>query len=274
MMDVQTVARAAEVYADARLRHIRLEAIDEELVPREEADGYAIQDRLLAIYEQRGLGKVAGYKVGLVSADIRKQMGGSETLGFDTPVYAGISGKNLHLNEVRLPFQENTRTYVEGEFAVRISKDVPASEVPFDRDSIQEYVGACTAGMEIVEWAVDYFSLGAPNGPAMIADDGANAGGVVCEGVEAWRALDLGSLHAVMIHNGKEVSSGYGRDLQGHPFDVLAWTVGHMAKHGRALHAGDYVLLGSVTASYGEFEKGSEIVVRWEELGEVSATFG
>ena len=46
-----------------------------------------------------------------------------------------------------------------------------------------------------------------------------------------------------------------------------------MARHGRSLHAGDYVLLGSVTASYGEFEKGSELVVRWDELGEVRVTF-
>ena len=273
MMDVQTLARAAEVYADARLQHIRLGSIDEEIVPREEADGYAIQNRLLAIYEKRGLGKVVAYKVGLVSADMRRQMGGSETLGFDNPVYAGIPARNLFFDEARLPFQENTRTYVEGEFAVRISKDVPTSSIPYDRESIQEYVSACAAGMEIVEWAVDYWSLGSPNGPAMIADDGANAGGIVCEGVEAWRTLDLGSLHASMIHNGKQVSTGYGRDLQGHPFDVLAWTVGHMARHGRSLHAGDYVLLGSVTASYGEFEKGSEIVVRWDELGEVRVTF-
>ena len=85
MMDVQTLARAAEVYAAARLQHARLGSIDEELVPREEADGYAIQDRLLAIYEKRGLGKVAAYKVGLVSADMRRQMGGSETLGVRQP---------------------------------------------------------------------------------------------------------------------------------------------------------------------------------------------
>ena len=272
-MDSETIARAAEIYAEARLKHVRIDSLDEKYIPREEGDGYAIQDKLLDVYEQRGMGPVVGYKVGLVSEDIRKSAGGAETLGLDTPVYGGIPERHLHIGVADLPFQEKTRTFVEGEFAVRISKDVPADAAPFDQDSIQEYVGACCAGMEIVEWAVDYWNIGKPNGPAMIADGSSNIGGVFSTGVEDWRKLDVASLHAVMLHDGKEVSAGYGRDLQGHPFEVLAWMAGHMIKHGRTLHAGDHVLLGSVTISYGEFEKGSEIIIRWDEIGEVKAIF-
>ena len=273
MMDAKTMAAAAEIIADARLSHVRLESIDEKLLPREEDDGYALQSKLLEVFEQRGLGPVAGYKVGLVSAEIREQIGGTEMIGFDSPAYGGIPEKHIHRGIAELSFKEKTRTYVEGEFAVRIGEDVPPDRGPYDRESIQDYVGACCAGMEIVEWAFDYWGIGKPNGPAMVADGGSNAGAVFSAGVEDWRKLDLASLHAVMTNNGEEVSSGFGRDLQGHPFDVLAWLVGHMERHGRRLRAGDHVLLGSVTISYGEFEKGSEIVVRWDELGEVKAVF-
>ena len=274
MMDAETMARAAEIYASAKIDRIPIDSIDEKYIPREEADGYAIQNKLLEICEARGPGPVKGYKVGLVNAEMRAKW--AKDLGFDTPCYGGIPQKFVHTDFVDITYAGKLANLgVEGEFAVRISKDVPPDAAPFDRDSIQEYVGACCAGMEIVEWSTDYYapSIGTPNGPLMIADGGANGGGVFSEGVEDWQRLDLGSLRGVMLHDGKEVSSGYARDLQGHPFNVLAWVAGHMIKHGRTLHAGDRVLLGSVTIMYDEFEKGSEIVIRWDEIGEVRASF-
>ena len=274
MMDSETIARAAEIYAKAKIDRIPIDSLDEQYIPREEADGYAIQNKLLEICEARGLGPVKGYKVGLVNAEMRAKW--AKDLGFDWPNYGGIPQKFVHMDNVELPYAGKLANLgVEGEFAVRISKDVPPDAAPFDRDSIQEYVGACGAGMEIVEWSTDYYApgVGTPNGSLIIADGGANGGAVFAEGVEDWRKLDLGSLKGVMLHDGEEVASGYARDLQGHPFNVLAWLVEHMNKHGRRLYAGDRVLLGSVTVMYNKIEKGSEIVIRWDEIGEVKANF-
>ncbi len=71
MMDAETMARAAEIYASAKIDRIPIDSIDEKYIPREEADGYAIQNKLLEICEARGPGPVKGYKVGLVNAEMR-----------------------------------------------------------------------------------------------------------------------------------------------------------------------------------------------------------
>ena len=272
MMDNETIARAAEIYANAKIKRVPIDSLEKQYIPREEADGYVIQNKMLDICETGGMGPVKGYKVGLVNAEMRAKW--AKDLGFDWPCFGGIPEKLVHIGTADILYPERVvRLGVEGEFAVRIAKDVPPDAAPFDRDSIQEYVGACGAGMEIVEWIFDYYSVGTPNGPLMIAEGGVNGGGIFSEGVEDWQRLDLGSLKGVMLHDGEEVSSGYARDLQGHPFNVLAWAAGHMIKHGRTLHEGDRVLLGSVTIMYDGFEKGSEIVIRWDEIGEVKVNF-
>jgi 2-keto-4-pentenoate hydratase len=277
MMDSETIARAAEIYAKAKINRSPINSLDEQYIPRDEALGYVIQNKMLEICEAGGMGPVKGYKVGLVNPEMRAIW--AQSLGFDSPCYGGIPEKLVHIGTADIAYPDDVvRLGIEGEFAVRIAKDIPPEAAPFDRESIQEYVGACCAGIEIVEWVYDYYneSVGAPNGPLMIAEGGVNGGGIFSEGVADWHRLDLESLRGVLVHDGKEVASGYARDLQGHPFNVLAWAAGHMIKHGRTLHAGDRVLLGSVLTDipmYDQFGKGAEMVMRWDQIGEVKVNF-
>jgi 2-keto-4-pentenoate hydratase len=129
------------------------------------------------------------------------------------------------------------------------------------------------AGIELVDWSLDYFTFGPPVAPLMLADNSANWGGVFGPPICEWRRFDPAALHATMTVDGDTVATGVGADLMGHPFKVLAWCANHMASQGKSLRKDDLILLGSVTPSYGDFKQGAEIVVTWEELGEVRAIF-
>ena len=133
---------------------------------------------------------------------------------------------------------------VECEIAVRLAKPLPADRAPYDRASVAGAVGAGMAAIEVVDDRYeDYRSL---DTPTLIADDFFNAACVLGAPVERWRELDLASVWGRMRINGSEVGSGRGGDILGHPLEALAWLANALAARGRALAAGDFVLLGSV----------------------------
>ena len=68
------------------------------------------------------------------------------------------------------------------------------------------------------------------------------------------------------------VGSGVGTDILGHPLDALVWLANHATGRGSTLHAGEFVLLGSLVQTHW-VEKGDEVVIVNEPLGEVRATF-
>lgn len=285
-MDAATIARSAETLGAARLNHVRLTDMPPDYLPDTEAEGYAVLDALIDWFAKHGGGEIGGYKVALVSAGMRSDLsGGSAGLGVNSPIYGSILKQEIYHGVANLPYPEKTTQWVEGEFGVRIGQDVPPDEAPFSRDSIAPYVSHCMAGMEIAEWTINYLDYDKPLGPIGIADNGSNAAGVFGPMVEDWRGLDLAALDCVMTIDGKEVASGRGADLRGHPLEVLAWLASKMADQGKQLREGQLILLGSVTPSIGSgtigpffndatYRRGSEVIVRWDGLGEAKAILG
>ena len=272
-MNSSDIARAAELLGTARLAHCRVDTLPSDCLPANEAEGYAIQDALDVWLEAHGSGTRAGYKIGLVSADMRRAMGGLETLGFDSPASGSILSTTVYEREANIPFDSFFKPYVEGEIAVQIGRDTATSEAPFTRDSIAHHVEACMAAIELVDWQVSFFDYDPPLAPLMLADGGSNSGCVVGRHETDWRALDLAALNGRMTVDGVEVGAGVGADLQGHPFEVLAWLANSLASRGKQLHEGEIVLLGAVTPSFGDIAAGAEVVVTWKSLGDVKVRF-
>ena len=159
---------------------------------------------------ERGYGGVGGHKVGLVTPEIRASATGGDTdeLGWDTPVYSGLIGSRIFRDSAVVPFGECIRPRIEGEFAVRIGADIPPEKAPFTRESIGDYVEACMAGIEIVDWRMWYWDFDRPLGPLMLADICSNWGAIFSDGVTDWRSLDIPALGATLTCNGETVSSG------------------------------------------------------------------
>jgi 2-oxo-3-hexenedioate decarboxylase/2-keto-4-pentenoate hydratase len=232
--------------------------------PREERDGYGIQEVLHGLLTGAGLGPVAGHKIGCTTPVMQA------FLGIDHPCAGGVLAATVHRGEARVPHRDYVRVGVECEIAVRLGADLGPASAPFDRSGVEPAVEAVLAGMEIVDDRYrDYRTFDVPT---LIADDFFSAGCVLGPPVARWRDLDLPALRGVTRLNGAEVGRGEGRAVMGHPLEALAWLANLRARLGLGLRAGEFVLLGSVVETRW-VSPGDEVTVGVEGLGEVRATF-
>ena len=80
----------------------------------------------------------------------------------------------------------------------------------------------------------------------MVAGNVWSAGAVLGVPVTEWRALDRARVTARLSINGREIGSGVGSDVMGHPLNALAWLAGKLAAVGTPLQRGMIVMIGSM----------------------------
>ena len=294
-MTPEQIKQSAAYFIRARHDHKLIRDLPDELVPRTEEEGYAVQDAVLTWHKENENDEIGGYKAGMVSYRNREVMGGTEAVGFDNPVIAGIRKSTIYRDQAVMkqteycappeklsePIAIAVGPRVESEFAVRIGEDIPAGGVPYTQDSVREFVAECMAGIELVDPRMEYFDYGIPNGALMIADYGGNWGAVFGQGRTDWQHLDLAALRTKMSANGEEIDTGTGADLAvhppGHPFEILAWMANHLGRYGgretlpNHIRKDDLIILGSATISHHGWEPPVDILCEWEELGEARA---
>jgi 2-keto-4-pentenoate hydratase len=258
-------ARAAALLADARLTRTRLAGLPPDCRPADQAEAYAAQALLHATLTARGLGPIAGHKIGCTTPVMQR------FLGIDSPCAGGIFAATIHHENAALRFDDFLHVGVECEIAVRLSRDLPAAGTPFSAERVAPAVDACMAAIEIVDdrW-VDYKRVDAPS---LIADDFFNAACVLGPPIAAWRALDLPQVVGVTRINGVQAGSGRGADVMGHPLAALAWLADNLAARGLELKAGDIVLTGSVVETRW-IARGDAVVVSLGGLGEARVRIG
>ncbi|MBR0696247.1 2-keto-4-pentenoate hydratase [Bradyrhizobium lablabi] len=257
------ILAAAKAIASARRSRAPLKALTKDIVPRDEAEGYRVQ-RALHDLLQSQLGSLVGYKIGCTSPVMQ------EYLNIQHPCGGGVFEKVVHDSGVRLPAADYVHVGVECEIAVRLARDLAASEAPFTAEWVAEAIEAYHPAIEIVDDRyVKWETLGAPT---LVADDFFAAGCVLGEAVPRITAPDLLGVTGRAIVNGKEEGCGSGADVLGHPHNALAWLANHLAAEGRALHARQIVLTGSLVKTVW-LKAGDAVVMELEGLGKVEATF-
>jgi 2-keto-4-pentenoate hydratase len=256
--------RAAILLRDQRLARTPIDPLPEDCRPRNESDGYAVQEVLHELLAGAGLGPVAGHKIGCTTAVMQAY------LGIKNPCAGGVHATTVHAGHARVRHRDYVRVGAECEIAVRLGADLDPASAPFDRVRVGAAVEAVLAAMEIVDDRYrDYRTLDVPT---LIADAFFNAGCVLGPPITRWRDLDLPALTGVTRLNGAEVGRGEGRAVMGHPFEALAWLANLRARRGLGLCAGEFVLLGSVVETRWA-EPGDEVAVAIDGLGEARATF-
>ena len=256
--------RAATILRDQRLARTPIDLLPADCRPRDELDGYLVQEALHGLLAGAGLGPVAGHKIGCTTPVMQAY------LGIRNPCAGGVLAATVHDGEARVCHADYVRVGAECEIAVRLGADLGPSGAPFDRARVVPAVAAVLAAMEIVDDRYrDYRALDVPT---LIADDFFNAGCVLGPPVTRWRDLDLPALTGVTRLNGLEVGRGEGRAVMGHPFDALAWLANLRARLGLGLRAGEFVLLGSIV-EVRWVKPGDAVAVAIEGVGEVRAVF-
>jgi len=257
------ILAAAQTIATARRNRIALKALPPEAAPADEAEGYRVQravhDLLLP-----NTGPLVGYKIGCTSKVMQQY------LDIPHPCGGGVFARGVHESGALLRASDFVRVGVECEIAVRLARNLLASEEPFTAEWVMEAIEAYFPAIEIVDDRYEKWeTLGAPT---LVADDFFAAGCVLGEPVARTSAPDLLAVTGRALINGVEAGRGTGADVLGHPHHALAWLANHLAAEGRGLHAGQIVLTGSLvkTAWLGP---GDSVVMELEGLGRVEASF-
>jgi 2-keto-4-pentenoate hydratase len=234
--------QAARRLFEAHERRERFAPLPGELAPRTAEEGYAIQDAFVAMRAQH-LGAIAGYKIALSSAEMRR------FVGVDAPQAGIMFDSTVLRTPASVHASDYVRLIVEFEIAVRMAEDLPAADAPFSRERVAAAVGAVMPALELADdRGADYAEL-RKHPFELIADNAWNEGAVLGYPVLEWQQLDLAAVRGAATINGKPVGEGRGADAMGHPFSAVAWIAGHLAAHQRGLLRGDVVITGSMITS-------------------------
>jgi 2-keto-4-pentenoate hydratase len=260
----ETTKSAARYLASARLDRVRLESLDAELAPGNELSAYVVQDALHEHLSESGAGPVSGHKIGCTTPIMQSY------LGIDTPCAGGVFEPTKRFGSGEFAFNELLHPGVECELAVRLGADLVPDNAPFDAVSVADAVEAVIPAIEIVDdrW-VDYKSI---DTPSLIADDFFGAGCVLGDEALNWRELDLSDVEGSMSINGELVGRGKGSAILDQPLSALAWLANLMARRGKSLNAGEFVLLGSLVETKW-VERGDLVEIDLGTLGRATAHF-
>jgi 2-keto-4-pentenoate hydratase len=233
---------AARAPLDAHERRERFSPLPPELAPRSLSEAHLIQDAYVALRAQK-LGGIAGYKLALTSAEMRRFVGVGE------PQTGMMLESTLRRSPARVSAADYVRLIVEFEIGLQIGDDLPAADRPFSRERVARAVGAVMPAIELADDRNADYSQLAKHPLELIADNSWNEGAVFGTPVQDWKGIDLAAVRGVATINGNKVGEGRGADAMGHPLDALVWLADHLASVGRGLLRGDVVITGSIITS-------------------------
>lgn len=237
-MDNKSENKTALMLSAARLGTKRLGLLPKELRPSDEIEAYKIQETLHGLLTSSGHGSIAGHKIGCTTPIMQR------FLHINNPCAGGIFDSTMYTLSASIKFDQLVHPGVECELGVRLKADLPPTGSLHTKESVALAVGSVMAAIEIVDdrWN-DYTMV---DTPTLIADDFFGAGCVLGKDMADWTNLDLSTVKGSMSINGTEVGHGVGSDIMGHPLEALAWLANLRISLGAKLHAGEFVLLGSL----------------------------
>jgi len=232
-MQQSNIEQAAAFLWRTRIEQRRIEALPDHLRPRSLAEGYAIQDAMVAVAAQ----PVSGWKIAATSK------AGQEHIGVTEPL-AGRLFKNFVLQDgARLPAAPLHMAVIEAEFAFRMGRDLKPREAAYAQAEVCDAVAALHLAIEVPDARFERF---AEIGPAQIvADDAFASWFVLGPEVNDWRRLDLPTQKVRVLKNGALFAEGVGANALGDPRIALTWLANHLSQRSIGLKRSDVVTTGT-----------------------------
>jgi 2-keto-4-pentenoate hydratase len=259
-----TPAPTADFLAALRFEHRTADTLPAELRPHDTTTAYVAQDALVERIVARYGGHPMGYKIACTNP-IAQQL-----MGVNAPVYGRLLSSCVYPSPAQCSAKEFTIRGIEPEFAFELGRDVPPAEQPYTAETIAPYVAHALPSIEIVDhrfagWdAFDAYTLIADN-----AIHGAWIPGAPCP---TWQDLELQTQPLRLLVHEKEVASGSGAAVLGHPLNALAWLANELPQQGRALRQGERVTTGLATDLY-VAQPGDRVRADFGVFGSVEVTF-
>lgn len=230
-------------------------------IPPDEAASYAVQAEAVAA---SGLDR-AGWKVGSTSLEAQK------LLGTSGPGASPLLAPFCHGNGAEIPIFAAHQPGLEGEFALRFGRDLPARATPYQEEEVLDALDAVAPGLEIVGSR----RVGGLFGQGRLlvnADFGANIGFAHGAWITDWRRHDLPAAGVHLLVNGKPVAEGTGALALGSPLNVAVWLANNLSQRGIGIRAGEFVTTGTCTGVK-PVRAGDSVTVDFGPLGKLEVTF-
>jgi len=261
-MQSNPYATFVEALGEARLAGTPLPDLSETNRPLGETQGYDAQTALAEWFEKNGQGEIAGYKVGATTKGMQNY------LGVKTLAYGHIMSNNVLSAGAQVNAKKHCPIGVECELAILFGSDLPSSNGSLMRNDCTKFVDAVAPAIEIVENRYgDFLSSGFGT---LVADDFFHRACVLGEPIKDWQQVDLPSIAASVVIDGKEVENGNGSLVLGDPLEAVIWLLKKLRNQGRSLRAVAIVLTGSMTPVRWIEKYPTHVEVKLSDIGSCS----
>jgi 2-keto-4-pentenoate hydratase len=226
-------------------------------------DAYRIQLHQVERWKQQGR-VVAGYKVGLTSLAMQRQLGVDQPdfghLFSDMILDGAGTGSGIDAGAFISP-------RIEPEISFVLKHDLRGPGL-----SVADVIGAvdyAIASLEIIDSRIADWKITLSD---TIADNASSGALVLGTRPVRLDVADLGLAGCVLVKNGEVVATGAGAAVLGHPINGVRWLANMLGSLGQTLEAGSVVMAGSITAAV-PVAPGDIITATFAHLGSVSARF-
>ncbi len=229
--------------------------------PKTSHEAYAVQRAIAALSGAPS----RGFKVGSTSIEAQRLLGTTE------PGSGLLLAPFVYESPARIPIEPAHSPAVEGEFAFRLSRDLPHRATPYAMDEVADAVAAVAGSIEVVGTR---FAGGlAGKGRLLLtADCSANIAFVAGAWRDDWRRLDQKTHRVTMTINGAVRGTGTGERALGGPMNVLLWLANQQSREGRGLKSGEIVATGTCTG-LDPVRPGDRVRADFGDLGAVEIVF-
>jgi 2-keto-4-pentenoate hydratase len=181
--------------------------------------------------------QIVGYKVGLTSEAMQRQMGVAE------PDFGVLLDDMVITDGATLRLADFVQPRGEAEVGLVVTRDLGAGTTPAD---VIGAIGSAHPALEIIDSRIKDWRLTLIDTVA----DNASSGAYVLGPAMELGGTDLADVMVRVRVNGSELASGPGSAALGHPAIAAAWLANRLADFGLVLTAGSVVLTGSLHASF------------------------
>jgi 2-keto-4-pentenoate hydratase len=259
-MTSAAIKEAADFLWQTRVQKRRIDALSDQMRPHNLAQGYAIQDAMVASARQ----PVAGWKIAATST------AGQEHIGVTEPLSGRLFADFILKSDVHLPAGPLLMRVIEAEFAFRMGRALPSRAEEYRIAEVCAAVEALHLAIEVPDARFNNFDT---IGPAQIvADDAFASWFVLGPRVSNWTDIDLSKQTARALKNGKIVAEGSGANALGDPRLALTWIANHLSKRGIGLKPADIITTGTCIKP-AEIGPGDHMIADFPGLGRVSVAF-
>jgi len=223
-------------------------------------DAYPLQVEYLKLLVD-SQGPVTGYKLAYTTATMQ------QIAGWNQPCAGALLADTIYSTPARIKAADYLRLEAECELAVRLGRDLPADQAPYDLEKVSQAVESIMPAFEVIDMRVQDGLSGKDRTLLSVATNISNAGAVLGAPVTDWRQIDLPGLRCQLEINGEPAGEGFGSDVMGHPLEPLVWLANWRAEQGLGLPSGSVIITGSIIAPR-RLNPGDRAVLTMTDLGQ------